>query len=266
MKIHVFVILGLAALPSALATFGITITNAAGATLVATTAAQTTAIAAGALLAAGAGAALGFLLSQLTQGGDDDGTGTGYGGYSAPSTGYGTPSSGYGAPSGGYGAPSTGYGRPKRRRSQRGKRQAGNDTLPSGAKEAVKIIVEVLDTVSKSDPADCYRRLICDISTGEQQFTTNTMLILFENEATMSFLPAQYQNPYYELNLASKVGKQVKSIEVCENLFKCPLSGHEIDSVAFEMDKKTPDSKKVLGSGADVLNNIYPKNVVLSSY
>merc|ERR1711981_526219 len=59
--------------------------------------------------------------------------------------------------------------------------------------------------LANTEPAQCYRRLICDLATGAM--------------------------PKFEFDTAAKLGKQVKNVQLCELRYSCPLTGEQIQNL-----------------------------------
>ena len=74
--------------------------------------------------------------------------------------------------------------------------------------------------LAASEPAQCYRRLICDLAAGAIP-DNDKILSLFTNEAS----PVTAK---FDFVTASKVGKIAKSAQMCEVRYSCPLSTVEI--------------------------------------
>jgi len=95
--------------------------------------------------------------------------------------------------------------------SRRGKRSAEDDQDAAFA------------LIASTEPAQCYRRLICDLSAGaladKDQITT-----LFVKEVSPI-------SPKFEFATAARVGQIAKSAQVCELRYSCPLSTQEIQKL-----------------------------------
>jgi len=95
--------------------------------------------------------------------------------------------------------------------SRRGKRSAEDDQDAAFA------------LIASTEPAQCYRRLICDLSSGaiadKNQITT-----LFAEEVSPI-------SPKFEFATAAKVGQIAKSAQVCELRYSCPLNTQEIQKL-----------------------------------
>ena len=90
--------------------------------------------------------------------------------------------------------------------SRRGKRSAENDYA--------------FIALNNAEPAQCYKRLICDLATGAIPDSDN-LLSLFNEETEVI-------SPKCEYTTAAKLGKAVKNAQVCEVRYSCPLNNQEI--------------------------------------
>ena len=81
----------------------------------------------------------------------------------------------------------------------------------------------VFTILAAQEPAQCYRRLICDLSAGAIP-DTDKLMILFNGEVS----PVSTK---FEFATAAKVGKMVKSAHACEVRYSCPLSTNEIQKL-----------------------------------
>lgn len=74
--------------------------------------------------------------------------------------------------------------------------------------------------LNASEPAQCYRRLICDLAAGAIP-DNDKILSLFNDEVS----PVSTK---FEYSTAAKVGKMVKNAQLCEVRYSCPLNSAEI--------------------------------------
>ena len=93
--------------------------------------------------------------------------------------------------------------------SRRGKRSAENDYA--------------FIALNNAEPAQCYKRLICDLATGAIPDSDN-LLSLFNEETEVI-------SPKFEYSTAAKLGKAVKNAQVCEVRYSCPLNNQEIAKI-----------------------------------
>merc|ERR1711936_274733 len=77
--------------------------------------------------------------------------------------------------------------------------------------------------LDNAEPAQCYRRLICDMAAGAIP-DEDKILSLFNTEVS----PV---SPKFDYVSAAKVGKMVKNAGVCEVRYSCPLSTAEISKI-----------------------------------
>merc|ERR1711988_1218991 len=74
--------------------------------------------------------------------------------------------------------------------------------------------------LNNAEPAQCYRRLICDMAAGAIP-DQDRILSLFNTEVAIT-------SPKFDYVSAAKVGKLVKNAGLCEVRYTCPLSSEEI--------------------------------------
>ena len=86
------------------------------------------------------------------------------------------------------------------------------------------------DYITRIDPNDCVRRIICDVSTGHNDYLelANILNILPKEGAKV---PVQLKRLSNQLKTAQKYGEQFKNVQACETAFKCPLSGYEFKEI-----------------------------------
>ena len=77
--------------------------------------------------------------------------------------------------------------------------------------------------LANSEPAQCYRRLICDLAAGAIP-DDDHILSLFNNEVDVT-------SPKFEYVTAAKVGKVVKNYQYCEVRYSCPMNTSEIQKL-----------------------------------
>ena len=77
--------------------------------------------------------------------------------------------------------------------------------------------------LNNAEPAQCYRRLICDMAAGAIP-DQDKILSLFNKDVS----PV---SPKFEYSTAAKVGKLVKNAGLCELRYSCPLSTAEISKI-----------------------------------
>ena len=77
--------------------------------------------------------------------------------------------------------------------------------------------------LNNAEPAQCYRRLICDMAAGAVP-DQDKILSLFNSEVSVA-------SPKFEYATAAKVGKMVKKAGLCELRYSCPLSSQELAKI-----------------------------------
>ena len=94
-----------------------------------------------------------------------------------------------------------------------------------GRRSPIEVDDSAFGILASTEPAQCYRRLICDLATGTMPKSENDVIVsLFNKEAALD-------SPKFEFATAAKLGKQVKNVQVCEVRYSCPLSGEQIQSL-----------------------------------
>ena len=94
-----------------------------------------------------------------------------------------------------------------------------------GRRSAIEVDDSAFGLLASTEPAQCYRRLICDLATGTMPKSENDVIVsLFNKEASI-------ESPKFEFATAAKLGKQVKNVQVCEVRYSCPLSGEQIQNL-----------------------------------
>ena len=79
--------------------------------------------------------------------------------------------------------------------------------------------------LAAQEPAQCYRRLICDLATGQIPASENDVIVQqFEDDEPIESFK-------FEFATAAKIGKSLKSVEKCELRYSCPLSGAQIQKL-----------------------------------
>jgi hypothetical protein len=79
--------------------------------------------------------------------------------------------------------------------------------------------------LAQSEPAQCYRRLICDLATGAMPKSENDVIVTLFNK------PSAIDSPKFDFATAASIGKQVKSVQLCELRYSCPLSTSDIQKL-----------------------------------
>jgi hypothetical protein len=77
--------------------------------------------------------------------------------------------------------------------------------------------------LTNTEPAQCYRRLICDLAAGAVP-DNDKILSLFNDDVS----PLSTK---FEYSTAAKVGKMVRNANLCEVRYSCPLSTMEIQKL-----------------------------------
>jgi len=83
----------------------------------------------------------------------------------------------------------------------------------------------MIASIMANEPQQCYRRLVCDLATGElPQNSGDVILSLFKK-------PVGVTSARFDLATAAQIGKDLKSSQTCEYRFSCPLSGAQLAKI-----------------------------------
>ena len=82
----------------------------------------------------------------------------------------------------------------------------------------------VFRQLEEMDPAHCFRRYVCDLSTGGMKNVSTDHLSILNLVAQ----PFTEKSNGFEYTIAESLGQRFGSIELCEATYNCALSGHQI--------------------------------------
>lgn len=96
-----------------------------------------------------------------------------------------------------------------------------------GKRQAVAVAEDDLAfaALAQSEPAQCYRRLICDLATGAMPKSENDVIVSLFNKPTVP------ESPKFDFATAAAIGKQARNVQLCELRYSCPLSGSDIQKL-----------------------------------
>ena len=78
--------------------------------------------------------------------------------------------------------------------------------------------------LEEMDPAHCFRRYVCDLSTGGMKNVSTDHLSILNLVAQ----PFTEKSNAFEYTIAESLGQRFRSIELCEATYNCAWSGHQI--------------------------------------
>jgi hypothetical protein len=107
----------------------------------------------------------------------------------------------------------------------RGRRQAGEPTAQAAA-PVVPNDELAFALVASTEPAQCYRRLICNLATGAMKPTELDVIPKFLTRKEIAV-----ESPEFEFSNAAKLGSSLKNVQACEVRYSCPLSSEEIEKL-----------------------------------
>ena len=81
-----------------------------------------------------------------------------------------------------------------------------------------------LAVLSQIEPEQCFRRLVCDLATGQMPPSeSDNIPSLFDDAEGIDVTSA-----LFEYTVASRLGKVTKDITSCELRYRCPFTGAQI--------------------------------------
>jgi hypothetical protein len=107
----------------------------------------------------------------------------------------------------------------------RGRRQAAEPTAQAAA-ASVPSDELAFALVATTEPAQCFRRLICNLATGAMKPTELDVIPKFLTRKEIGV-----ESPEFEFSNAAKLGSSLKNVQACEVRYSCPLSSEEIEKL-----------------------------------
>ncbi len=78
----------------------------------------------------------------------------------------------------------------------------------------------------KTDPAHCYRRYICALASKQLHENPGHTII---NNLTSNF--KHTKSATFEYDIAAKIGHKFRSIDMCEEIYDCPITSKAMDKL-----------------------------------
>ena len=118
--------------------------------------------------------------------------------------------------------------------NHRGRGHRGKREISEGL-EVDEVDLEVLQKeaelifrqLDETDPAHCFRRYICELSSGQLQNVPEDHLTILNLVAK----PLAIKSKAYEYFIAASIGQKFGNPEVCQDLYECPNTGSDIDKL-----------------------------------
>jgi hypothetical protein len=101
------------------------------------------------------------------------------------------------------------------------KRQAEQSSLP-----LEDVAFTMLANQERTEPEQCFRRLICTLATGSVKPSEFDVIPKFLTRKEVAI-----ESPEFEYANAAKLGGKLKNVQACELRYSCPLTGEEIRSL-----------------------------------
>jgi hypothetical protein len=108
--------------------------------------------------------------------------------------------------------------------SSRGGRSRGGHRRGRRSVNEQKDLNLELSLLAALEPEQCYRRIICELATGQMPKSANDVIPSLFGDV----LDNDIASPVFEFSVAAKLGEQVKDIRFCELRYRCPVSGSQI--------------------------------------
>merc|ERR1712001_161644 len=106
------------------------------------------------------------------------------------------------------------------------------------AEEQVEVDGITFSFLAQSEPQACYRRLICDLATGQMPKSDNDIIVkLFDGKKSA------VTSPKFDYDTAAEVGKALKNVQACEVRYSCPFKGEQIVKLLNQVVSQTTTSK-----------------------
>ena len=80
-----------------------------------------------------------------------------------------------------------------------------------------------LELFFRKEPSDCMRRLICEVSTGNEEYLKFDGILRLLSKKDEGVTP-QHKKYFSSLTTAQKFGNLWKDVGACKERFKCPLT------------------------------------------
>jgi len=109
------------------------------------------------------------------------------------------------------------------------------------------LISDGFNLMMSSDPNDCFKRIICDIATGEKDYSIMSPLLNFVSDDEDNHVPPELKQFSFSLKMARKIGEAGRNTDICQETFKCPFTGEEM--LRMKLGEFQPRFAKTLQSG-----------------
>jgi len=115
------------------------------------------------------------------------------------------------------------------------------------------LISDGFNLMKNSDPSECFKRIICDVATGEKEYSTMTPYLNFVSDDEDQFVPKELKRFSFGLKMAKKIGEAGKNTDICQETFKCPFTGEEM--LRMTLEGFQPGFEKTIQSGFEPRKN-----------
>ena len=94
-----------------------------------------------------------------------------------------------------------------------------------------------MELLFRKDPNDCIRRLICDVSTGNEEFLKFDGILRLLSKKDDGVTP-HHKKYLSSLTTAQKFGNLRKDVGACKERFKCPLTDNKFTEMMIDYENE----------------------------
>ena len=94
-----------------------------------------------------------------------------------------------------------------------------------------------LELLFRKDPSDCIRRLICEVSTGNEEYLKFDGILRLLSKKDEGVTP-HHKKYLSSLTTAQKFGNLRKDVGACKERFKCPLTDDKFTEMMIDYENE----------------------------
>ena len=96
------------------------------------------------------------------------------------------------------------------------------------------LISSMFELMMRTDPNECYEKLICEAATKEDEFESLHPFLNFASNTEDLFVPKSFLSYSKKLKAAKRLGEGSGNHEACEDEYQCPFTGMEMNNAMKE--------------------------------
>ena len=123
-----------------------------------------------------------------------------------------------------------------------GKRSENEQNDDPFDKTEENLISNMFELMMKTDPEQCFEKLICEAATNEETYASLHPFLNFASSTEDPFVPSRFSEYSGKLKAAKKFGAESGNHDACESKYQCPFTGLEINN-AMKEEFKSKKSK-----------------------